>query len=48
VLANQAIENGINYISGKDFYKQQFIKQFEIYTEIQINEHDFNKTSFRR
>lgn len=47
VLANQAKENGITYISGKDFYKQQFIKQFEIYTEIQINEHDFNKISFR-
>ena len=33
-LKEQCIESGVKYINGKEFYKQQFIKQFEVYTGI--------------
>lgn len=33
-LAEQCIYNNIKYISGKEFYKFQFLSQFEIYTGI--------------
>jgi shikimate dehydrogenase len=33
-LAEQCIHTSINYISGKEFYKFQFLQQFEIYTGI--------------
>jgi shikimate 5-dehydrogenase len=33
-LKVQAFERGIEYISGQEFYKFQFLKQFEIYTGV--------------
>ncbi len=33
----------IKYISGKEFYKHQFFKQFKLYTDININEKTYNK-----
>jgi shikimate 5-dehydrogenase len=33
-LAQKCIHNNINYISGREFYKFQFLKQFKIYTGI--------------
>jgi shikimate dehydrogenase len=33
-LADQCRISNIQYVSGREFYKQQFLKQFEIYTGI--------------
>ncbi len=44
-LSYQAKENDIKYISGKDFYKYQFMRQFEIYTGMKVDENDYNKIS---
>ena len=45
LLSYQAKENDIKYISGKDFYKYQFMRQFEIYTGMKVDENDYNKIS---
>lgn len=39
-LHKQCIESSIQYISGLEFYKYQFLKQFEIYTGIEIKIED--------
>jgi len=41
-LELQCSEAGVKYISGKEFYKNQFIEQFEIFTGIKITEEEFN------
>jgi shikimate dehydrogenase len=33
-LEQQCLNNGVKYIGGAEFYKQQFLRQFEIYTGI--------------
>jgi shikimate 5-dehydrogenase len=40
-LKKQTILSGIKYIGGKEFYQQQFKKQFEIYTGISLNQTEF-------
>ena len=37
VLAEQCLNAGVKYLSGAEFYQQQFQKQFEIYTGIQVD-----------
>jgi shikimate 5-dehydrogenase len=37
-LKKQTISSDIKYIGGKEFYRQQFKKQFEIYTEITLSQ----------
>lgn len=37
VLARQCLNAGVKYLSGAEFYQQQFQKQFEIYTGIQVD-----------
>ena len=37
VLNQQATVVGSDYISGQEFYKHQFMKQFEIYTGISLD-----------
>jgi len=37
-LKKQTISSDIKYIGGKDFYQQQFRKQFEIYTGITLSQ----------
>ena len=41
-LHEQSLEKSIEYLSGMEFYKNQFIKQFFIYTGIKVSEDDFN------
>ena len=36
-LAQQCLNNNVKYLSGAEFYQQQFQKQFEIYTGIQVD-----------
>ena len=36
-LKNQCEYNDIKYVSGKEFYQAQFVKQFEIYTGIVVD-----------
>ena len=36
-LASQCLNAGVKYLSGAEFYQQQFQKQFEIYTGIQVD-----------
>lgn len=40
-LKVQCAESGIKYVAGIEFYKRQFIKQFEIYTGTKLNLWDF-------
>jgi shikimate dehydrogenase len=42
-LSEQCKLSVTKYISGIEFYKFQFLKQFEIYTGIKINEEEFNR-----
>jgi len=35
--------SGVKYLSGREFYKQQFKLQFQIYTGIQPDDHIYNK-----
>jgi len=37
-LKKQTISSDIKYIGGKEFYQQQFKKQFEIYTGITLSQ----------
>ena len=36
-LQNMCFENNINYVNGIEFYKAQFAKQFELYTNISLD-----------
>lgn len=47
LLSHQAKENNIKYLSGKNFYKYQFMKQFEIYTGIKITEIEYEKVNVK-
>ena len=38
----------IKYISGREFYRAQFLKQFEIYTGIKPSEHVYNEIESRK
>jgi shikimate dehydrogenase len=40
-LLDQSTEKSVEYISGLEFYKNQFIKQHLLYTGIQISDDDF-------
>jgi shikimate dehydrogenase len=42
-LKNQTEEKAITYIPGRDFYRHQFIKQFEIYTGVPLTIEDITK-----
>ena len=42
------IYNNIKYISGKEFYKFQFLSQFEIYTGIKSNIDVYNEIESRQ
>lgn len=48
LLFDQAKEKGIYYISGQDFYKAQFMKQFFLYTGIQPKSNDYDKIAMDR
>ena len=37
-LKKQTISSDIKYIGGKEFYRHQFKKQFEIYTGITLSQ----------
>jgi shikimate 5-dehydrogenase len=41
-LCEQSLEKSVEYMSGMEFYKNQFIKQHFIYTGIKVSEDDFN------
>lgn len=43
ILKKQSMDSTIKYISGQEFYKNQFLKQFEIYTGITSSIETFNK-----
>lgn len=40
-LKAQCRDAGIKYVAGIEFYKRQFVKQFEIYTDTRLNLWDF-------
>ena len=42
-LNAQCEASGIKYLSGREFYKQQFKVQFQIYTGIQLDDHIYDK-----
>jgi shikimate 5-dehydrogenase len=42
-LYKQCLNNDIDYISGLEFYKHQFFKQFMLYTGVLVNELEFDK-----
>lgn len=42
-LKLQCLEKKIKYVSGIQFYKYNFLKQFEIYTGIQLHEDEFEE-----
>jgi hypothetical protein len=41
-LANYCLSTGTKYISGLEFYKQVFKRQFQIYTGVEPNEKLFD------
>jgi len=47
-LAEQANKSGVDFISGQEFYKQQFLKQFWIYTGIDVDPNDYDRISLAR
>jgi shikimate dehydrogenase len=47
-FAKQAKENDIEYLSGQEFYKQQFLKQFWLYTGIDIDPNDYDRIAQAR
>lgn len=47
-LVEQAENAGIEYITGQEFYKQQFIKQFWLYTGIDVDPNDYDKIAQAR
>jgi shikimate dehydrogenase len=42
-LYKQCLTNDIEYVSGSEFYKHQFLKQFMLYTGVIVNELKFDK-----
>lgn len=42
-LMTQCLDAGVKYVSGKEFYKQQFLAQFKIYTGITADSDLFDK-----
>jgi shikimate dehydrogenase len=42
-LYKQCLSNQVEYISGLEFYKHQFLKQFMLYTGVLVNELEFVK-----
>ena len=42
-LAKQVKSAGVKYISGQEFYKHQFIKQFKVYTGVNVRDEDYEK-----
>lgn len=46
-LFEQSNSIGAKYISGIEFYKFTFIKQFKIYTNIDIPEYEFDEAKFK-
>ena len=42
-LYKQCLTDNIEYISGLEFYKHQFLKQFMLYTGVLVNELEFDK-----
>ncbi len=47
-LAKQAQTADVEFISGQEFYKQQFIKQFWFYTGIDIDPSDYDRIALAR
>lgn len=42
-LHQQCVNSNVMYISGIEFYKYQFLKQYSLYTDYEANELDFDK-----
>ena len=42
-LTKQCLDAGVKYLSGMEFYKQQFLTQFKIYTGITANPELFDE-----
>jgi len=42
-LTKQCLDAGVKYLSGKEFYKQQFLAQFKVYTGITAEPDLFDK-----
>ena len=47
-LKQQCMNYNIKYISGREFYRAQFLKQFEIYTGIKPSEQVYNEIESKR
>jgi shikimate dehydrogenase len=47
-LYEQCLTNSVEYISGSVFYKQQFLKQFMLYTGVLVNELEFDKIEAKK
>lgn len=47
-LIEQAQQAGIDYISGQEFYKQQFMKQFWLYTGIDVDSDEYDRIAQAR
>jgi shikimate dehydrogenase len=47
-LKRQCMNYNIKYISGREFYRAQFLKQFEIYTGIKPSEQVYNEIESRQ
>lgn len=47
-LKKQTLAAGVKYLSGQEFYKKQFVKQFEIYTGIRLDEKIYDEFSQQR
>jgi shikimate dehydrogenase len=47
-LKQQCQNYGIKYIAGREFYRAQFLKQFEIYTGIKPTEQLYNEIESKR
>lgn len=46
-LEQQCATAGIKYISGREFYREQFLRQFEIYTGVSPERHVFDEIESR-
>jgi shikimate 5-dehydrogenase len=47
-LYKQCLTDNIEYISGLEFYKHQFLKQFMLYTGVLVNELEFDKIEAKK
>jgi shikimate 5-dehydrogenase len=41
-LEKQCLDKNVKYVSGREFYREQFLKQFKIYTGIEPDRQVFN------